>query len=82
MSSLDVYNYVFNVYVFVGPCLVSTEPELNVVSSRLRQILTEPVGSVTALFSARQTAMSIPQPIVQGERVCAITVAEKVVSDK
>ena len=50
LASLHVYLDVFDVDVFVGPYFICTDPELNVVSSRLWQVLTEPVGSLTTLL--------------------------------
>ena len=82
LASLHEYLSVFDVDVFVGPYFICTEPELNVVSSRLWQVLTEPVGSVTAVLGFVQTAVSIPETVMEGVCVTAFSVAEIVVSNE
>ena len=82
LASLHVYLDVFDVHVFIGPCFICTDPELNVVSSRLWQVLTEPVGSVTALLSFCQTAVSVPEAVIRGVGVSAFSVTEVVISNE
>ena len=82
LASLHVYLDVFDVDIFIGPCFICTDPELNVVSSRLWQVLTEPVGSVTALLSFCQTAVSVPEAVIRGVGVSAFSVTEVVISNE
>ena len=51
VSSLHKDVNMLNVHIFILSWLVSTEPELNIISGGLWKILTEPLTLLTASFS-------------------------------
>ena len=62
-QSLDVELNPFNVHIFINSILISTQSKLNVISSRLGKLLTEPGAPVTALQETSHTALAIPQSV-------------------
>lgn len=82
VSLLYVHLNMFDVHIFIHTGLVSTDPELYVISSRLWQILTEPVGSVAALLSTSQTAQAVPYSIIYDVRGSAIRITEVIISNE
>ena len=81
-SSLYVYLYVLDVNIFVGPGLVGADPQLNIISGRLRQVLAEPVSLVAASLRTGQTVIPVPEPVNVGVRVSIIYVTEVVLPNE
>ena len=80
--SLDVELKVLNVHVLIAPGLITAQPDLNIVSSWLGKVLTEPGALVTACLKSSWAAQAIPQPIIVGVVVSTFILTAVVITNE
>ena len=72
----------FNVHVFIASWLISAQSELDVVSSGLRKLLTEPGALLAALLEIYRAITAVPEPIIGRVSVVTFKFTAVVISNK
>ena len=72
----------FNVHIFIVSWLICTQSELDVVSSGLRELLTEPGALLAASLEIFRAVTAVPEPIIGRVSVVTFKFTAVVISNK